>query len=149
MSCPHLSGLAALLKSAHPDWSPSAIKSAIMTTADLVNLAKNPIEDETLLPANAFATGLGHRYTRTVTNVGEANSVYKVNVIPPKSVNVTINPNTLSFLEVKRKLTYEVIFSRLATAANNTMSQGSITWNSANYSARSPIVTIIGEMPRL
>ncbi|KAL8064346.1 hypothetical protein ABFX02_01G083300 [Erythranthe guttata] len=60
MSCPHLSGVAALLKSAHPDWSPAAIKSAIMTTADVVNLAQNPIEDERFVPAALFATGSGH-----------------------------------------------------------------------------------------
>nr|XP_043630503.1 subtilisin-like protease 4 [Erigeron canadensis] len=60
MSCPHLSGIAALLKAAHPYWSPAAIKSAIMTSADLVNLKGSPIVDETLQPADVFATGAGH-----------------------------------------------------------------------------------------
>ncbi|KAF3647714.1 putative subtilisin-like protease-like [Capsicum annuum] len=60
MACPHLSGIAALLKSAHPDWSPAAIKSATMTTADTFNFAKNPILDERLIPADIFAIGAGH-----------------------------------------------------------------------------------------
>ncbi|XP_060218726.1 subtilisin-like protease SBT4.14 [Lycium barbarum] len=33
MSCPHVGGAAAYVKSFHSDWSPSAIKSALMTTA--------------------------------------------------------------------------------------------------------------------
>lgn len=60
MSCPHLSGIAALLKNSHPDWSPAAIKSAIMTTANKVNLHGKPILDQRLLPADVFATGAGH-----------------------------------------------------------------------------------------
>ncbi|KAK1430568.1 hypothetical protein QVD17_13404 [Tagetes erecta] len=60
MSCPHLAGIAALLKAAHPNWSPSAIKSAIMTTADQVSLNGNPIEDERELRADIFAIGSGH-----------------------------------------------------------------------------------------
>jgi subtilisin family serine protease len=60
MSCPHLSGIAALLKSSHPDWSPAAIKSAIMTSADTLNLENKLIVDETLQPADLFATGSGH-----------------------------------------------------------------------------------------
>ncbi|CAJ2657641.1 unnamed protein product [Trifolium pratense] len=33
MSCPHVSGVAAYVKSFHPDWTPAAIRSAIITTA--------------------------------------------------------------------------------------------------------------------
>ncbi|CAL5429794.1 unnamed protein product [Camellia sinensis] len=70
MSCPHLSGIAALFKSVHPRWSPAAIKSAIMTTADLTNLAGKPIVDERLLPADIFATGSGHVNPSRAINPG-------------------------------------------------------------------------------
>ncbi|XP_042051756.1 subtilisin-like protease 1 [Salvia splendens] len=76
MACPHPSGIAVLLKSAHPDWSPAAIKSAIMTTASLVNLRGSAIVDETLTPADLFATGVGH------ANPARANDISSNDYIP-------------------------------------------------------------------
>jgi subtilisin family serine protease len=61
MSCPHVSGLAALIKSVHPEWSPAAIRSALMTTS--YTAYKN---NQTLLdgasknPATPFDFGAGH-----------------------------------------------------------------------------------------
>ncbi|KAL0395118.1 UNVERIFIED_CONTAM: Subtilisin-like protease SBT1.2 [Sesamum latifolium] len=211
MSCPHLSGVAALLKNAHPDWSPAAIKSAIMTTANQVNLAGSLIEDETLRPAILFAVGSGHvnilkagdpglvydiqpqdyvpylcglnyteeqmeiivnrpvrcseissiseaelnypsftaflgtgntseTYNRTVTNVGEANSVYTVETVGLPGVDMRVEPSTLQFSGVNQRLTYQVTFSRLANVSSNTVAQGFLTWTSTRHSVRSPLV---------
>ena len=63
LATPHLAGVAALIKASHPDWSPAAIKSAIMTTANSIDCDGNPIADEAkpdLGPANLFALGAGH-----------------------------------------------------------------------------------------
>ncbi|KAM3411027.1 hypothetical protein ACQJBY_002949 [Aegilops geniculata] len=60
MAVPHISGVVALLKSVHPDWSPMAIRSAIMTTADELDNDGKPIMNEKHEPASAFAVGAGH-----------------------------------------------------------------------------------------
>nr|CAB3447938.1 unnamed protein product [Digitaria exilis] len=61
MSCPHVSGVAALLRQARPDWSPAAIKSALMTTAYNVDDAGDVIRDMATSEASTpFARGSGH-----------------------------------------------------------------------------------------
>ncbi|KAJ0466620.1 putative tripeptidyl-peptidase II [Helianthus annuus] len=59
MACPHVSGLAAMIKSQHPNWSPSAIKSAIMTTATQTNNMKKPITTNTGSLATPYDFGAG------------------------------------------------------------------------------------------
>nr|XP_009762964.1 PREDICTED: subtilisin-like protease SDD1 [Nicotiana sylvestris] len=212
MSCPHLSGIAALLKSAHPNWSPAAIKSAIMTTADTLNLAKNPILDERLIPADIFAIGAGHvnpsrandpgliydtpfedyvpylcglnytnrevgsllqrkldclkvksipeaqlnypsfsiklgstpqTYTRTVTNVGDATSTYKLEIVSPKGVAINVNPSQLIFSKLNQKLTYQVTFSKTTNNSNtDDVVQGFLKWTSNRHFVRSPIAAV-------
>ncbi|CAN6251110.1 unnamed protein product [Urochloa humidicola] len=62
MACPHVSGVVALLKSVHPDWSPAMIKSAIMTTASVTDRFGMPIQAEATPRklADPFDFGGGH-----------------------------------------------------------------------------------------
>ncbi|KAJ8750971.1 hypothetical protein K2173_016152 [Erythroxylum novogranatense] len=211
MSCPHISGLAALLKAAHPNWSPSAIKSALMTTAYNVDNTRLPLRDATDGSlSNPWAHGSGHvdphkaltpglvydtsteeyiaflcslgytveriqaivkrpnttcskifsdpgqlnypsfsvlfsdkrvvRYTREVTNVGAAASVYEVVVSGPSTVGITVRPNKLVFKNVGDKLRYTVTFVAKKDANLNTRSEfGSVVWRSGQTQVRSPI----------
>ncbi|KAJ4981421.1 hypothetical protein NE237_032258 [Protea cynaroides] len=60
MSCPHVSGVSGLLKTLYPSWSPSAIRSAIMTTARTRDNEKEPIMNATFQKADPFSYGAGH-----------------------------------------------------------------------------------------
>ncbi|KAL6530178.1 hypothetical protein OROHE_014531 [Orobanche hederae] len=61
MSCPHVSGIAALIKSRHPDWSPGAIKSALMTTAYVHDNTHFPLKDaSTATSSTPYDHGSGH-----------------------------------------------------------------------------------------
>ncbi|KAG0450251.1 hypothetical protein HPP92_026969 [Vanilla planifolia] len=62
MACPHVSGLAAYVKSFHPKWSPAAIKSALITTAFTMSTTKNADAE--------FAYGAGHVNPLSAINPG-------------------------------------------------------------------------------
>ncbi|KAL5198426.1 hypothetical protein ABZP36_001938 [Zizania latifolia] len=78
MATPHVSGVAALVKSSHPEWSPAAIKSAIMTSSDAVNSTGGPILDELHSKAGAYLTGAGHVNPMRAAHPG---LVYDIGVI--------------------------------------------------------------------
>ncbi|KAK6126759.1 hypothetical protein DH2020_039504 [Rehmannia glutinosa] len=211
MSCPHISGLAALLKAAHPNWSPSAIKSALMTTAYTLDNTNSPLRDAADYSLSTpWAHGAGHvdphkalspglvydatpedyivflcslgytiemvqiiakrpnitcarkfhnpgqlnypsfsvlfgkskvvRYSRELTNVGAAGSVYQVSVEAPPTVAVTVKPSKLVFKNVGDKQWYTVTFvskKGVNQVARNAF--GSIAWKNAQHQVKSPV----------
>ncbi|XP_057527232.1 subtilisin-like protease SBT1.5 [Amaranthus tricolor] len=67
MSCPHVSGVAALLKAANPDWTPPMIRSALMTTA------YKGYHEETMkisTPPTFWDEGAGHVNPEKANNPG-------------------------------------------------------------------------------
>jgi subtilisin family serine protease len=80
MSAPHIAGIYALIKQAHPDWSPAAARSALMTTA-----RQNVTKEDGVTPADPFDMGAGHvqpggQYNRkgSLFNPG---AVYDANIL--------------------------------------------------------------------
>uniref|UniRef100_A0A6N2KJ11 Subtilisin-like protease fibronectin type-III domain-containing protein n=1 Tax=Salix viminalis TaxID=40686 RepID=A0A6N2KJ11_SALVM len=219
MACPHVSGLAALLKAAHPEWSSAAIRSALMTTAYTVdNRGEQMIDESTGNVSTVFDFGAGHvhpqeamnpgliydissldymdflcnsnytltnikvitrrnadcsgakraghagnlnypsltvvfqqygknhmstHFIRTVTNVGDANSVYRVTIRPPGGTVVTVQPEKLVFRRVGQKLNFlvrvETTAVKLAPGASS-MKSGSIIWADGKHTVASPVV---------
>ncbi|KMT00167.1 hypothetical protein BVRB_1g019850 [Beta vulgaris subsp. vulgaris] len=206
MSCPHVAGVAAYVKSFHPNWSPAAIRSAIMTTArpmsSRVNKdaefaygagqvnplkAKSPglvydmdempyiqflckegysgaslsvlvgtksINCSTLLPAfghdslnyPTMQLNLKNKqkstmtvFRRRVTNVGQAQSVYKAIIRSPKGVNITVKPTSLSFSRALEMRSFKVVVKANPISGAKILS-ASLIWKSSRHVVRSPIV---------
>ncbi|KAK4270047.1 hypothetical protein QN277_023133 [Acacia crassicarpa] len=104
MSCPHVTGIAALVKTLHPSWSPSAIKSAIMTTATTLDKQQKPIRaDPGQRKANAFDYGSGFVNPAKVLDPG---LIYDI--------------KTEDYIEFLCSLNYDDKSLRLVTGDNST-----------------------------
>ncbi|WJX22548.1 hypothetical protein P8452_11840 [Trifolium repens] len=157
MACPHAAGVAAYVKSFHPDWSPAAIKSAIMTTAKTVNGNYNDMVGEfaygsgNINPQQALHPGLIYDITkqdymqmlskihRTVTNVGSPNSSYTATIIPIPKIKIEVVPKLLSFKSLHEKQSFVVIVTGRANS-NQTMFSSSLVWSDGTHNVKSPII---------
>ncbi|KAI4373722.1 hypothetical protein MLD38_011812 [Melastoma candidum] len=117
MSCPHVTGAVALIKSAHPDWSPAMIRSALMTTAYTSDTSSETIRaGGSRKPSDPFDVGAGHMdpvkamdpglvYDMTIhdyiiflCNIGYSTNLIKDLVIPGTFVTCPQFPTTNSDL---------------------------------------------------
>ncbi|KAL0312682.1 UNVERIFIED_CONTAM: Cucumisin [Sesamum radiatum] len=167
MSCPHASGAAAYVKALHPNWSPAAIKSALMTTAYVMDPRKN--EDlefaygsGQINPVAARDPGLVFDASETdyinflckqgyntstlrlvtgdnMTNVGAANSTYKASLYMPALISVTVEPSVLTFSAVGETQTFTVNVTGPAIS-QQPITSGAITWTDGTYVVRTPLV---------
>ncbi|XP_057827195.1 CO(2)-response secreted protease [Cryptomeria japonica] len=70
MACPHVSGAAALLKTVHPAWSSSALRSALITTATPMNNVGSTMTDDTDAVGTPFDFGGGEINPRAALEPG-------------------------------------------------------------------------------
>jgi subtilisin family serine protease len=83
MASPHVAGIAALLKQRHPDWTPAAIKSALMTTASDTfsdGLNGSVAWDSTARTTGTLPWGQGAGHVQA-TSAADPGLVYDANVV--------------------------------------------------------------------
>ncbi|CAL0317527.1 unnamed protein product [Lupinus luteus] len=168
MACPHVAAIAAYVKSFHPDWSPAAIKSSIMTTSTPMKGSDDKeyaYGSGLINPRRAINPGLVFdlyfnypalaihvkpmqpfvvNFTRTVTNVGIANSTYKASVLPSSNLNITVVPQVMSFKSLNEKQSF-VVNVVGGNFPNNTVPSSALEWTDGTYTVRCPIVVDVSQ----
>ncbi|KAL8552911.1 hypothetical protein ACS0TY_001550 [Phlomoides rotata] len=85
--------------------------------------------------------------TRTVTNVGPTNSVYRVVIEPPPGTHVFVYPPLLVFNSVTKKMTFKVTVTSLMHQFAGEYYFGSLIWSDGVHRVRSPIAVRTEMMP--
>ncbi|MCP4168898.1 MAG: S8 family serine peptidase [Chloroflexi bacterium] len=122
MAAPHVAGSAALLKQMHPDWTPTQIMSALMSTsttevwldadhtipAGVLDMGAGRIDlakagdpgltfDYPSLSFGSVTAGEPVTLTITATDVSGAGGTYDLSAMADGSVSVTVDPVNLTF----------------------------------------------------
>ena len=84
------------------------------------------------------------KFHRTVTNVGNANSIYKAKIFSHSSLKIKVVPEVLSFKSWKEKKSFDVTITGRDLTYNSVLS-ASLVWSDGSHSVRSPIVVYVGE----
>ncbi|XP_039812097.1 subtilisin-like protease SBT3 [Panicum virgatum] len=157
MACPHASGVAALLRAVHPDWSPAMIKSAIMTTATETDNTNNPITaagEGNATVASPLDMGSGHVDPNAAMDPGlvfdagpedfvallcAANYTNAQIMAITSNVEVAVSPGTLKFSTVGQTATFEVVI-KLTAHTGGEPAFGAVVWAdvSGKYRVRTP-----------
>lgn len=95
MASPHVAGIGALLRQAHPLWTPAMIKSALMTTG-----RQDVFKEDGATPADPFDMGAGHIVPNSAVDPG---LVYDAGLFDYFAflcgATVAIHPDDCAFLE--------------------------------------------------
>jgi len=76
--------------------------------------------------------------TRTLTNVGQLESVYKVVIEPPIGIQVTVTPETLLFNSTTKRVSFKVKVST-THKINTGYFFGSLTWSDSLHNVTIPL----------
>nr|GLL37624.1 subtilisin-like protease SBT4.15 [Ipomoea trifida] len=131
MSCPHVSAVAAYVKSFHPDWSPAIIKSALMTTVSPAT-GKDGLNYPTInhdVRANINITNFDGVYHRIAMDVGDDLATYKAQIESPKGLSIEVSPSILLFKNKNEKKSFKVTLSGSYPKEIIRRLSGSIIWS--------------------
>jgi hypothetical protein len=79
-------------------------------------------------------------FHRTMTNVGEAQTVYVANITPIKGFHVSVIPKKLEFREKNEKLSFKLRIEVGRMTRLKKVDFGYLTWMDVSHVVRSPVV---------